>query len=213
MAVRSAFQVKTWCLWKRTILPCVSLSHKHIHRCACAHTGAHASHADPGIHISSSPGPGSEPGGQQLRHPQKIKHSSVLLAQETYQKQILLIPTDKDCFVVLWCSQALGVAIQVKKGCGIEDAVNLVKGENRKGHQFSGQWPHSHESPNLRPGEPLQMSSQRILHSTSISSAFTEKAPWARQWLPTYKDKYGADSPQSLLFWGEPCREEKQNYP
>ena len=37
-------------------------------------------HTDPGIRISSSPGPKSEPGAQQLRHPQKIKHYSVLLA-------------------------------------------------------------------------------------------------------------------------------------
>lgn len=33
------------------------------------------------------------------------------------------------------------------------------------------------------------MSSQRSLRSASISSAFTEKAPWAKQRRPTYGDK------------------------
>lgn len=45
------------------------------HPRACAHT-----HTVPGICISSSPGPRSELGALQLRPPQKIKHSSVLLA-------------------------------------------------------------------------------------------------------------------------------------
>ena len=47
----------------------------HVHTHAHTHT-----HTDPGIPISSSPGPRSELGAQQLRPPQKIKPSSVLLA-------------------------------------------------------------------------------------------------------------------------------------
>jgi len=47
---------------------------------------------------------------------------------ETYQKQILLIPTDNDCFVVEGSSQALRIAIQVKEGCSIENTINHIPG-------------------------------------------------------------------------------------
>lgn len=55
---------------------------------------------DPGIHVSSTPGPGSQLGAQKLRCPLKKQTPLASLVWDTYQKQILLIPTDNDCFVV-----------------------------------------------------------------------------------------------------------------
>lgn len=60
------------------------------------------------------------------------------MVQETYQKQILLILTDNDRLIVERSSQALRVAIEVKKGRGIENTIHL-KAENGRGHQLMGQ--------------------------------------------------------------------------
>ena len=56
------------------------------------------------------------------------------------------------------------------------------------------------------------MSSQRSLHSASISSAFTEKAPWAKQRRPTYEDKQDVVSVLRACFLEESQAKKKNRF-
>ena len=56
------------------------------------------------------------------------------------------------------------------------------------------------------------MTTQRSLHSASISSAFTEKAPWARQRLPTYEDKQNVVSVLRAHFLEESQAKKKNRF-
>lgn len=57
-----------------------------------------------------------------------------VLAQDTHQKQVLLVPPDNDCLIVERSRQALRVLIEVKEGCGIEDAIYLTGGGQEGRH-------------------------------------------------------------------------------